>query len=151
MCLFRLICDLVLVLVLIGIVQWLGKNSTTTKNKRLVQELTAHTSLSIGQGFLSLRLEYVPFLRIMLLAPLLERGVEGVTEVLSKLEDYGLSKEDFSDTLKDLQFIIDKDPVLSGEPLHCLVFVCLLIDLLTFMCVCCKCCKCCWIIVVAHK
>ena len=39
--------------------QWLGKNSTTSKLKRMTNELVYHTLLQVGQGFSAVRLEYV--------------------------------------------------------------------------------------------
>jgi replication factor C subunit 1 len=63
--------------------QWLGKNSTTGKFKRLTQELVLHSSLAIGQGFSAVRMEYVPYLRSMLMKPLLTKGAEGAEEVIS--------------------------------------------------------------------
>lgn len=92
---------------------WLGKYSTTGKMKRLTSEIVTHTSLAIGQGFSSIRLEYVPYMRSILLQQLLHKGAEGVPEVLALLDSYGLSKDDFSESLKELQFVIEKDPLLS--------------------------------------
>lgn len=94
---------------------WLGKYSTTGKMKRLTSEIVTHTSLAIGQGFSSIRLEYVPYLRSVLLHQLLSKGADGVGEVLSILDSYGLSKEDFSDSLKELQFVFEKDPKLPDR------------------------------------
>eukprot|EP01041_Mallomonas_annulata_P001643 gene1643-3182_t len=95
--------------------QWLGKNSSTGKARRLTNEIVVHTMLAIGQGFLGVRTDYIPFLRHILLQPLLSRGSDGVDEVVALLESYGLSKEDFSETLKDLQFIIEKDKILIDK------------------------------------
>jgi hypothetical protein len=95
--------------------QWLGKNSSTNKSRRLIQELSTHTALSIGQGFTPMRLEYVPYLRTMLLKPLLDRGSDGVEEVLRLLDEYGLSKDDFSETMQAFQFVVEKDAVLKGK------------------------------------
>jgi replication factor C subunit 1 len=91
---------------------WLGKFSTTGKSMRLTQEIIYHTSLSIGQGFIPIRLDYIPYLRSYLLMILSTRGSDGVEEVVKTLDAYGLSKEDFTETFKEFQFIIDKDPVL---------------------------------------
>jgi len=83
---------------------WLGKNSTKNKKHRLTNEIVHHTALSIGQGFLPIRLEYVPYLREQLLRPLLMHGADGAGKVVQLLDEYGLSREDFFDSLKDLQF-----------------------------------------------
>ena len=60
--------------------QWLGKYSSTNKKNRLTRELVHHSSLSIGQGFLPMRMDYVPYLRSRLLHPLLTKGKEGVRD-----------------------------------------------------------------------
>jgi replication factor C subunit 1 len=94
---------------------WLGKNSTKTKKRRLTQEIVLHTSLSIGQGFSPIRLEYIPYLREILLQILLtsESGIETVIELFDSL---GISKDDFSESLKDLQFTLDDFKSSKGVP-----------------------------------
>ena len=47
--------------------------------------------------------------------PLRDRQSDGAAEVLEMLDAYGLSKDDFSESLKDLQFTMDKDPVLKDR------------------------------------
>ena len=92
---------------------WLGKYSTTNKMKRLTSELVNHTMLKIGQGFTAIRQEYVPYLRAHLLQPLREEGQEAIQKVIQILDEYGLSKDDFMESMKDLQFIsanTEKDP-----------------------------------------
>lgn len=74
---------------------WMGKNSTRGKKFRLTQEVALHAMLSTGQGFGAIRLEYAPYLRSFLLAPLVEKGVDGVDDVITLLDSYGLSKDDF--------------------------------------------------------
>lgn len=83
---------------------WLGKYSTTNKTARLVRELVQHTSLSVGQGFTAMRLDYAPYLRTQLLQPLLAQGKEGVEQVLARLQHYGLTREDMMETLREMQF-----------------------------------------------
>ena len=85
---------------------WMGKNSSRGRKFRLTQEIALHSMLSTGQGFGAIRLEYAPYLRSFLLAPLLEKGTEGIAEVIQLLDDYGLSKEDFSESLKDLSIAL---------------------------------------------
>jgi replication factor C subunit 1 len=86
---------------------WLGKNSTTGKSNRQVSELVTHTSIAIRQGFTPMRLDYIPYLRSKLLKPILSNGAEGINECIGILDHYGLSKDDFTDTLKDFQFTCD--------------------------------------------
>lgn len=95
--------------------KWLGKNSTTSKSKRLTQELCFHSMEKIGVGFGTMRQTYVPYLTTLLLAPLLNKGSDGVPEVLSILQAYGLSKDDLMENLKELAFTVDKDKLLRGE------------------------------------
>ena len=89
---------------------WLGKNSSTSKTKRLVHEIATHTALTVAQGFSNMRLEYIPFLRDRLLEPLMppRGGADGAGEVVALLDAYGLSKEDFSDSMAELQFTVSQ-------------------------------------------
>lgn len=93
--------------------QWLGKYSSTGKSRRLVQELVLHTSMSISQGFTAMRLEYVPYMRKHLLQPLISHGSDGAEHVVAILDHYGLNKDDFMETMKDFQFVVEKDPIFS--------------------------------------
>jgi replication factor C subunit 1 len=91
--------------------QWLGKNSTTGKQRRLTTELVTHTSLQVGQGFNAVRMEYVPYLRRRLLTELSAAGEEGSSggggaqKCIALLDSYGLSRDDFMENLRELQFI----------------------------------------------
>jgi len=94
---------------------WLGKNSTTTKKKRLTKEIVSHSLLSIGQGFSAIRMEYVPYVRSMLLKPLQTKGAEGVDECITMLDAYGFSKDDLGESMRELGFIKEGDPVLKDH------------------------------------
>lgn len=91
---------------------WLGKYSSTSKRKRLVTDVVHHTSLAVGQTFNPIRLDYTPYLRSILIDILLHFGVEKMVEIM---DDYGLSKDDFSETFKELQFEIENDKVLTDR------------------------------------
>jgi replication factor C subunit 1 len=93
--------------------QWLGKNSSRGKFKRFTQELVLHSSLAAGQGFAAVRLEYVPYWRRLLVQPLVARGSEGAEAVIALLDAYGLSKDDFMETMREMQFLVEKDAVLA--------------------------------------
>ena len=85
--------------------QWLGKYSTQNKSRRLTNELVTHSQLSIGQGFQAMRLEYAPYLRERLLTTVLDETQPArVQATVDLLDSYGLSKDDFTDSLKDLSF-----------------------------------------------
>lgn len=96
---------------------WLGKNSTHRKMQRLTQELVLHTSLYIQQGFTPMRLEYVPYLRSKLLKTLVQDNETGggVEEAINMLDAYGLNRDDFMETFKEMQFVLEKDAVLRDN------------------------------------
>lgn len=50
----------------------------------------------------------------MLLQPLLQEGAGAVEKVVSVLDAYGCSRDDFMETLRELQFKLQKDSVLFG-------------------------------------
>jgi replication factor C subunit 1 len=54
-----------------------------------------------------MRLDYIPYLRSKLLKPILTNGAEGISDCIEILDHYGLSKDDFTETLKDFQFTCD--------------------------------------------
>ncbi len=97
--------------------QWLGKNSTRGKFSRLTKEIVHHSALSIGQGFCPIRMDYVPYLRSTLLGLLAqggESGTEGVSAVIELLDSYGLNRDDFMETLREMQFLVEGDRVFAG-------------------------------------
>jgi len=90
---------------------WLGQNSKTNKYLRLLQELQYHTRLSTSTDKISLRLQYLPTLKNELLTPLLRNGAEGIPKVISTMDDYYLTKEDW-DTIMDFMIGPEKTDVL---------------------------------------
>ena len=62
-----------------------------------------HTSLAIGQGFSPIRLDYIPYLREILLHVLLTKE-DGVDQAIEIFDAVGISKDDFSESLRELQF-----------------------------------------------
>jgi hypothetical protein len=79
-----------------------------------------HSALSIGQGFCPIRMDYVPYLRSTLLGLLSqggESGTEGVTAVIELLDSYGLNRDDFMETLREMQFLVEGDRVFAGDVL----------------------------------
>ena len=110
--------------------QWLGKQSTTGKMRRLTSEIVMHSALSCGQGFLPMRMEYIPYLRSRLLSELMagasgsgaakgkaaaddDDEAEGAggsapaaaSKCIELLDAYGLSRDDFMENMKSLQFV----------------------------------------------
>jgi hypothetical protein len=59
----------------------------------------------------------VPYLRQSLLHSLqrAQAGDAEVGEVVAALDAYGLTKEDFAENMKELQFVLEGDKVLVGK------------------------------------
>uniref|UniRef100_A0A4W6BMT4 Replication factor C subunit 1 n=1 Tax=Lates calcarifer TaxID=8187 RepID=A0A4W6BMT4_LATCA len=73
---------------------WLGKNSSTNKHSRIVQELASHMSLKTLSSRQAVNLDYLHYLRQAVLSPLQRHGAEGAGEAVQLLDDYQLIKED---------------------------------------------------------
>uniref|UniRef100_A0A3P8V5E4 Replication factor C subunit 1 n=1 Tax=Cynoglossus semilaevis TaxID=244447 RepID=A0A3P8V5E4_CYNSE len=73
---------------------WLGKNSSTNKHSRIVQELASHMSLKTFSSRQAVNLDYLHYLRQALLSPLQKHGTEGAGQAVQLLDDYQLVKED---------------------------------------------------------
>ncbi|KAK7929443.1 hypothetical protein WMY93_005838 [Mugilogobius chulae] len=73
---------------------WLGKNSSTSKHSRIVQELSSHMSLKTYSSRQSVNLDYLHYLRKALLNPLQRFGAEGAGQAVQLLDNYQLVKED---------------------------------------------------------
>ncbi|XP_076584285.1 replication factor C subunit 1 isoform X1 [Chaetodon auriga] len=73
---------------------WLGKNSSTSKHSRIVQELASHMGLKTMSTRQAVNLDYLHYLRQALLSPLQRDGAEGASEAVQLLDDYQLVRED---------------------------------------------------------
>ena len=63
-----------------------------------------------------MRLEYVPYLRDHLLQMFSAgESASSIDAVIACLDHYGLSKDDFMETLKELQIVRDGDPTLKDR------------------------------------
>ncbi|KAM8939515.1 replication factor C subunit 1 [Pelodytes ibericus] len=78
---------------------WLGKYSSTGKHDRITQELTMHMCLRTRTSKRALNLDYMSYLRDILVRPLCDRGTDGVQEVVDFLDNYYLMKEDFDNVM----------------------------------------------------
>ncbi|PSK38944.1 hypothetical protein C7M61_002250 [Candidozyma pseudohaemuli] len=74
---------------------WLGKNSSTMKAQRLLQELHYHTRLRTSTSKDELRLDYLPAFEERLSKPLVEHSEEGISEVMETMDYYYMSRSDF--------------------------------------------------------
>lgn len=84
----------------INFTSWLGQNSKRMKFERIVQNLQYHTCIKTKTNNLDLRLDYIPFLKNILINPLIEKGAEGIPEILKLMDEYYLTKEDFDNILE---------------------------------------------------
>ncbi|KAM6940643.1 replication factor C subunit 1 [Xenentodon cancila] len=73
---------------------WLGKNSSTNKYSRIIQELSSHMSLKTLSSKQAVNLDYLYFLRQAMLDPLQRHGADGASQAVQLLDDYALIKED---------------------------------------------------------
>ncbi|WPK26159.1 hypothetical protein PUMCH_003507 [Australozyma saopauloensis] len=78
---------------------WLGNNSKTMKNQRLLQEVQYHTRLRTSTSKSELRLDYVPAMREALTLPLINEGDAGIPQVIEAMDHYYLTKEDWDSIL----------------------------------------------------
>lgn len=84
-----------------GFTSFLGQNSKAGKYRRLLAEVRSHMRLKLAATTQDLRLEYQPELVERLLAPLLNRGQDGIPEIIDFMDNYYLTREDF-DVLMEL-------------------------------------------------
>ncbi|XP_031254201.1 replication factor C subunit 1-like [Pistacia vera] len=97
---------------------WLGKNSTTGKNLRLLEDLHVHllASRESNSGRETLRLEYLTLLLKQLTDPLREMPKdEAVKKVVDFMNVYSISQEDF-DTIVELSKFQGHGNPLEGIP-----------------------------------
>ncbi|XP_051134317.1 replication factor C subunit 1 isoform X2 [Andrographis paniculata] len=97
---------------------WLGKNSTMSKNYRLLEDLHVHmlASRESNSGRSTLRLEYLSVLLKRLTNPLRELPKdEAVEKVVEFMDLYSISMEDF-DTMMDISKFKGHPNPLDGIP-----------------------------------
>ncbi|OLY80451.1 Replication factor C subunit 1 [Smittium mucronatum] len=83
---------------------WLGKNSSTQKNQRLLSDLSSHMRNVISGDKTQVRMSYVQPLSMSLTAPLIENGINGIDNVLEIMKIYNLTRDDW-DTIQDIQIV----------------------------------------------
>uniref|UniRef100_A0A6I8R6W6 Replication factor C subunit 1 n=1 Tax=Xenopus tropicalis TaxID=8364 RepID=A0A6I8R6W6_XENTR len=79
---------------------WLGKYSSTGKYDRITQELTMHTCLRTRTNKGALNLDYLSYVRDVLVRPLHQSGADGVGEVVDFMDNYYLMKEDYDNIME---------------------------------------------------
>ncbi|KAH3761597.1 DNA replication factor C, large subunit [Pelomyxa schiedti] len=91
---------------------WLGKNSTHTKNKRLIGELSSEfRSAGVSTSRSGMAQDYIPSLVQPLLSPMLKMGVDGIEPTIETLDAYHLTREDWETVVELAQL----PPILSNE------------------------------------
>jgi len=90
---------------------WLARSGTKTKHKRLLGELAVHTSSHLTADREALALEYVPVLRKHIVNPLSEREKDGIPEALTRMDAYGLTRDDLENLNSLLEFKTIPDTV----------------------------------------
>ena len=78
---------------------WMGKNSTTTKNFRLLNELNHHMNYKVSANALELRQTYIPMLRDRILKLLKKADEESLKEAIALMDEYGLNREDIAEKM----------------------------------------------------
>ncbi|XP_048590170.1 replication factor C subunit 1 isoform X2 [Nematostella vectensis] len=95
--------------------QWLGKNSKQGRLDRILQELQAHMRISTSADKSSINLEYIPHLRQALTTPLTDQDPpdlkERVASVISLLDAYNLTREDWDSVMEAGLFDGHRDPM----------------------------------------
>ena len=82
---------------------WLGKNSVTRKNCRILSELQAHTRVAIGNvPQQDMAIDYLPAFYKRLTDPLRFTGADGIDEVVEFMDAYGFTREDW-DSINELK------------------------------------------------
>lgn len=75
---------------------WLGNNSTTGKNKRLLRCVTMQSQASISGNQEDVVLDYVPVgWERPLTRPLAEKGKDGIEETIAFMDSYSLLRDDW--------------------------------------------------------
>lgn len=96
---------------MINFPQWLGKNSSTGKNDRVLQELRCHMALQVSCDKRGLNMDYLPALRARLTDPLKRKGSDGVPDVIALMDDYDIIKDDYDNILEITKYPNSKDPL----------------------------------------
>lgn len=82
-----------------GFPQWLGKNSTATKIKRMVRELKAAMGHNAQAGRRAIQVEYVPLVLYLMYKDLMNKNLD---EVISIMDDFHITNDMFKEHLLDL-------------------------------------------------
>ncbi|KAH9963263.1 DNA replication factor C large subunit [Russula dissimulans] len=90
--------------------QWLGQNSKQTKLSRALGDVQIRTRLKVSGDKSEIRLSYLPAMFPLLVQPLMDQGASAVDDVITSMDDYYISREDW-DTIVELGLGEHKDDV----------------------------------------
>ncbi|CAC5383730.1 RFC1 [Mytilus coruscus] len=96
--------------------QWLGKNSSTGKHDRILQELQTHMRLNLSCDKRGLNMDYLPYMRTHLTDPLIKNDADGVPDVIKLMDDYDIIKEDFDNIIEVSKWPNSIDPMSKLAP-----------------------------------
>eukprot|EP00501_MAST-03F_sp_TOSAG23-6_P001648 GSMAST32.ASY1.ANO1.1716.1 assembled CDS len=82
--------------------EWFGKNSKRTKHKRWIAEMALHVNTVTSCSSRRIRMDYMEMMRISLLGPLYNKKIAGIGETLDRMAEYGLSRDDLFETMKEI-------------------------------------------------
>ncbi|KAJ7638310.1 hypothetical protein FB45DRAFT_1023114 [Roridomyces roridus] len=96
--------------------QWLGQNSRQTKLSRQLGDVQIRMRLKVSGDKSEIRQSYIPALFPHIVQPLMDVGASAVEEVIEKMDEYYLSKDEW-DTIVELGVDEHKDEtVLKAIP-----------------------------------
>ncbi|KAI6117459.1 replication factor RFC1 C terminal domain-containing protein [Pisolithus croceorrhizus] len=94
---------------------WLGQNSKQNKLGRQLSDIQARMRLRVSGDKVEIRQSYVPALFPHLVKPLVTDGSDAVDNVIERMDEYYLTREDW-DTIVELGVDENKDDVLKKIP-----------------------------------
>lgn len=94
---------------------WLGKNSTTNKISRMIQDLHLHMHLKISATRTGLHMDYLSHFRNGLTNPLIMHQNDGVIDVIKLMDSYNLLREDIDNIMEVSQWPGQRDPMKQIE------------------------------------
>ncbi|EED84404.1 predicted protein, partial [Postia placenta Mad-698-R] len=91
-------------------VRWLGQNSKQNKLVRQLTEIQARMRVKVSGDKTEIRQSYTPALFPHIVKPLMDEGASAVDEVIERMDDYFLTREDW-DTIVELGLDHNKDDI----------------------------------------
>ncbi|KAJ2520461.1 DNA replication factor C complex subunit Rfc1 [Coemansia sp. RSA 1939] len=92
---------------------WLGQNSKGAKLGRMLRDVQSHMRLRVSADKTEIRKSYVPAMAPELVAPLADRGTDGIADVIATMDHYYLNKDHW-DALLELH--LDGERMLKQIP-----------------------------------